>query len=344
MRLFALLALVVLRLGAAEPIELTLTDGRVVTGTVIEEDATRIVIEARMAGRKGGLTMRQTVPTEQVASRRALPSPTAEYQRLAAAVGTSAPEQLGLADWCREHGLVEEAAVHGKRCLAIDPSNDRARQLMASIGLHELDGAWLAEADYLAKTGKVRYGDRVVTPAEAAELEAADAASAEARKAEQAADDRASGITRLERRLKAIDGEIADLDKQKTAATAQQAEAKAGTAALDAAKAEVAAAEKASKAATGDAATTAARKRVADAEAKLAKARAAGAAAERKQTTATTTLARLEKKREALQAQRKEAEAELAKAKAEAAKAEAEAAKAAEGAKAKPGEAAKAKP
>ena len=312
-----------LRLTAAEQVELTLEDGRVVRGTVVEETADKVVVESRMAGRKSDMMVRQTVTVAQITTRRTIASPIAEYPRLAGEAGNTAAAQLGLADWCRANGLAEQALTHGKRCLELDPANERGRLLMATLGYHQHEGAWLPEADYLAKTGKVRYQDKVVTVEEAAALQAADAAEAEKRKADQAAGASVAGVRRVERQLKTLDAQIAELEKQHTAATADLATAKAATAAHDAAKRELTAAEAAANEEPGgkEAVSSEAQERKNNAESKLAKAKRAAGAASREAATASATIQRLVTKRTALQTQRTQVQADLAKATEQAAKA-----------------------
>ena len=310
--IWLLLVTLLLRLAAAEQVELTLADGRVVRGVVVEVTADKLVIESRLPGRKGEMTVRQSVALAEVASRRTYVPPVADYPRLAATVGDTAAAQLGLAGWCRDNGLGEQAALHGKRCLEIDPTNERARQLMATLGLYQHEGAWLTEADYLAKSGKVLYQDKVVTPEEAAAMKTADAAADEERKANQAANTVAAEVRRLERQLKTIDTQLAELEKQHATATAALAATKGATEAHDTAKKELTAAE---DAADEERRTKATQKRTNDATAKLAKAKRAANTAQGEATTAAATLKRLETRRATLQTQRTQAQADLAKAK-----------------------------
>lgn len=312
-----LLVTLLLRLTAAEQVELTLADGRVVRGVVVEVTADKLVIESRLPGRKGEMTVRQSVALAEIASRRTYVPPVADYPRLAAMVGDTAAAQLGLAGWCRDNGLGEQAALHGKRCLEIDPTNERASQLMATLGLYQHEGAWVTEADYLAKSGKVLYQDKVVTPEEAAAMKTADAAVTEERKANQAANAVAAEVKRLERQLKTIDTQLAELEKQHATATAALAATKGATEAHDAAKKELTAAKDAAdeERRTKTTLSAATQKRTNDATAKLAKAKRAANTAEGEATTAAATLKRLETRRATLQTQRTQAQADLAKAK-----------------------------
>jgi len=318
-----LIVAVLLRLAAAEQVELTLADGRVVSGTVVEETADKVVVESRMAGRKSDMMVRQTVTVAQITARRTIASPIAEYPRMAGEAGNTAAAQLGLADWCRTNGLAEQAVTHGKRCLELDPANERGRLLMATLGFHQHEGAWLPEADYLTKTGKVRYQGKVVTPAEATALQAADAAEVEERKADQAASESMVGVKRVERQLKTLDAQIVELEKQHATATADLAAAKAATAAHEAAKNEltaaVAAADAEQSSQNAVSATTQERKN--SAQSKLAKAKRAAGSAPREATSASATIQRLETKRTTLQTQRIQVQADLAKATEQAAKA-----------------------
>lgn len=210
----------VLTLLAAAPlcaaqVQVTLTDGHIIEGELLKEDDTSITVQQRMAGRGGGMKATMTYLRTQIDKIEPVVDAATRYADLAAETPDTATAQLGLAEWCRDHDLHDQAVERAKHVLVLDSTHAKAKDLLNGLGLYELDGAWLSEADYCEKTGTVRYKDRFLTPAEREIAKAKDAAETSAKAAKNAADQAENRSERLADDISSVDKQIAALEDSK---------------------------------------------------------------------------------------------------------------------------------
>lgn len=302
---FALLAVVPL---SAAQVQVTLTDGQVIEGELLKETDQAITVQQRMAGRNGGMKATMTYPRTRIAKVEPVVDAATRYAELAAKTADTAPAQLGLAEWCRDHDLHDQAVERARHVLALEPGNARAVDLLNALGLFELDGAWLSEADYCAKTGKVRYKDRLVTPAEAEAAKAKDEAEAAARASQAAANQADNRSERLADDLAGIDKQLKALDEAKAKAGKDSSQAGATQERYAALERDLAAAQNKANAEkrTDGKVSQGTLNEVSNAQARLDRERPAIREAARTRDNATAKLASLDKQLAALRAKQQE--------------------------------------
>lgn len=156
--------------------------------------------------------------------------PRSEYQERLRRTTAAADDQAKLAQWCAAVGLREQAAQHAQRALASDPQNDPAREVLLDLRYVEEDGRWTPEADYLNRTGRVRYGKEYLTKEEAEQrkaLEEAEAAQRKAQEQEAATKARQAAQQRRADEIRARLASLSEDDKTITAAIAAAEKAQA---------------------------------------------------------------------------------------------------------------------
>ncbi|HVX09614.1 MAG TPA: polymorphic toxin-type HINT domain-containing protein [Pirellulales bacterium] len=82
----------------------------------------------------------------------------AEYRKQREAAADTAPDQLKLANWCRQHGLKEQERAHLQRVLDLEPNRTDMRE---RLGMVQAGGVWLMprEARQSAARGKQAVAD-----------------------------------------------------------------------------------------------------------------------------------------------------------------------------------------
>jgi len=202
-RALAVLAVVIgLAAPAAWADQIFLRGGGILSGEVVEQTATTVVIEVGPG--------RMTLPAERVLRVARSQSDLAVFRQRAAALGPDTPAAwLELARFAESRGLLTQAREAYEQVLAADPANAAAN---AALGRENVDGRWLAREDANRARGLVSFEGMWVSPAER-----------EAYLAERAADQRSRELA-LE-----------------ASARAREAEARARTAEADARRAEAAA-------------------------------------------------------------------------------------------------------
>jgi hypothetical protein len=125
---------------------ITLDDGRVLDGT-LEPDAAR----------EGSVRIRlekaeMVLPAGRVRSVLPAPMPRDVYaQTLREHPPATLDEQVALARWCREKGLLAEAKAHWTAALELDAENPEVR---TALGYRKVDGIWMSAQDAIALTEK----------------------------------------------------------------------------------------------------------------------------------------------------------------------------------------------
>lgn len=79
--------------------------------------------------------------------------------------------QLALANWCREHGLSNEATRHAERVVELDPANADARQM---LNFRNVDGDWMTREQVMESRGMVWFEGKYRTRQEVAIRERAE--------------------------------------------------------------------------------------------------------------------------------------------------------------------------
>jgi hypothetical protein len=162
---WALLTLALFALGATTAWAdiFVLTNGGRVQGTLVNrEESPRKTYVVRTAG--GELTFEKAQVKEvltQTAAQR-------EYEDLAPRAADTIEGQWQIAEWCREHHLSRERAVHLERIIELDPDHRGAR---IGLGYVQMEGRWVRPDQYMEERGYVRYQGKWRMPQEIEMLE-----------------------------------------------------------------------------------------------------------------------------------------------------------------------------
>ena len=293
---------------AAAQVQVTLTDGQVVEGELLKEDDQSITLQQRMAGKNGGMKATITYPRLRVSKIEPVPDAAARYTEMLGKTADTAPAHMGLADWCREHDLRDLAIERAKHVLALEPGNPKAIELLNALGLFLLDGAWLTEAEYCAKTGKVRYKDRLLSPAEVEAAKAKDEADEAAKTAQSAANQAGTKSERLTSDIAAADKQLKTLEEAKNKAGADASQAAATQERYTALERDLTNAQNKANAEKKDGGkiTQGTQNEVSNAQARMDKERTANREAARTKETATAKLAALDKQIAVLKSKRQD--------------------------------------
>jgi DNA repair exonuclease SbcCD ATPase subunit len=219
--------------GQAAETVLTLASGEQVSGELVRESATELVLRRSLTTASGVVSSETTYPRAQVKDIASRVTDADLYAARLKDAPDTADGQYQLARWCADRKLTAQAVRHAKRALAIDAGHAPARELMAQLGYREVDGAWLDEDERLAREGLVKVGGKVLSKAAAETRKALTVASVARGNADQAARDRQHALGMIEKQLAeataataALTGEAADLAKGladgQTLATQQQ--------------------------------------------------------------------------------------------------------------------------
>jgi hypothetical protein len=104
---------------------------------------------------------RLSIPRNQVAKIDNVSDADAEYQKLARTSPDTVDGHWKLAEWCREHKLIDERHRHLERVIELDPNHAPAR---TALGFHQKNGQWMNRDDVMASRGLVLYDGRYLTP------------------------------------------------------------------------------------------------------------------------------------------------------------------------------------
>jgi hypothetical protein len=153
--LAVLVLLFVCSLARADVIELT-TGGRVEGKVLPADESNKTICTIELAA--GG---RLTLPRNQVAKIDNVSDTEAEYQKLARGFPDTVDGHWKLAEWCREHKLIDERHRELERVVELDPNHAAAR---TALGFHQKNGQWMNRDDVMASRGLVLYDGRYLTP------------------------------------------------------------------------------------------------------------------------------------------------------------------------------------
>lgn len=86
-----------------------------------------------------------------------------EYESRARRTLASVPDQLGLAEWCRQKGLTAQRLEHLERVIELEPDHEKAR---LALGHTWHEGQWVDRDEMMAAKGYVKYKGKYITTLE----------------------------------------------------------------------------------------------------------------------------------------------------------------------------------
>jgi hypothetical protein len=142
-----------------------LAGGARVTGEFLNADQSpRTTYEVKLS--VGGTV---TFPKEQVQEVvRSVPA-AVEYETIRHQYPDTLDGQWALAEWCKDHKLLDQRKAHLQRVIEIEPNHMNARAL---LGYNRLQGQWRTTAEHQSALGKVEYKGQWRYPQEIEIIEA----------------------------------------------------------------------------------------------------------------------------------------------------------------------------
>jgi hypothetical protein len=138
---------------------ITLTDGRLWIGEVLEEEADRIKVKLPR-----GAVWLERARVAKIETEEELRAQRRERTEAA----KSAEDHRALAGWCRDRGLAAEEREEWEAVIRLDAGAEDAHRALGHV---QVDGEWMTEDEAAAARGMVRRGDEWVTPEAAAVLD-----------------------------------------------------------------------------------------------------------------------------------------------------------------------------
>jgi chromosome segregation ATPase len=228
---------------SAQQVEIQLRSGQKVTGELISEDASHVVIKTTTIGKTGrAMSMTGDYKRGEILELTHLADLEQTYANRAATSKT-ADEHSALATWCREHAMLDQAVEQAKQALALNKDQTAAATLMTNLGWVQADGKWLKEVDLLASQGKVRYQGKVMTLEEAKAVKAQEKQQQGLKEAQQVIDDKTSALAKLDHQIDDLPKRPAQIETEIANDTAAMAVAQAATQRVTDAKAAASAAD-----------------------------------------------------------------------------------------------------
>jgi hypothetical protein len=77
-----------------------------------------------------------------------------QYEAAAPKLQNTVESQWGMAEWCREVGLLDQRKRHLQAVIALDPNHEEARN---ALGFTKYGGKWLTQDQHMESQGYVRY-------------------------------------------------------------------------------------------------------------------------------------------------------------------------------------------
>jgi hypothetical protein len=147
----------------ANIVDLHLSDGSRVTGPLLQETTSSYIVHQVVLTKKGMMASDRTFAKSDVTE---CVQVQAEYGRRDRAAGDDAAAQAGLAAWCLDEQLRDEADEHAHRALKKDGANAQAGTVLTALGYVDDHGAWMKADDYLAAHGLAQFDGKVMSVAE----------------------------------------------------------------------------------------------------------------------------------------------------------------------------------
>lgn len=104
---------------------------------------------------------RLVIPRSQISKIDNVSDVEAEYNKLARSSPDTVEAHWKLAEWCREHKLLDDRRRHLERILEVEPNHQDAR---AALGYRQNDGQWMNRDDVMASRGLVFYDGQYRPP------------------------------------------------------------------------------------------------------------------------------------------------------------------------------------
>jgi len=161
-----LLAQALARLPAAE-VDLTLQNGDVVRGVVVEDDSDQVRLLRSIPTTTTPIDVVVTYPRATIVQMQAIAQPNPEYEQRASQVRNTSQAHIELAKWCRDQDLPEQARSQAMQAHGLAPHDPEVTTLLIDLGYTYADGKWQDVNAYLLQSGRVRYAGRIMTQAEA---------------------------------------------------------------------------------------------------------------------------------------------------------------------------------
>lgn len=140
--------------GLASADVFELAGGGRLEGKLLDADKSLYTIELAAGGRL-------TIPRSQIAKIDSVSNLEAEFQKMARTSPDTVEGHWTIAEWCREHRLIDERRRQLERVVELDPNHAPAR---TALGFHQKDGQWMNRDDVMASRGMVPYEGRYLTP------------------------------------------------------------------------------------------------------------------------------------------------------------------------------------
>lgn len=159
MRFALSIAAGVLLAGLAQADIITLKDGRVIEGDVIEQDSVHVKVKVKF----GAITLDR----DKIESIEEKLTPEQEYaDRLKKLDAKNVSQQLDLAEWADSKKLEDEAIRHFMAAFDLDDTSQRAIHGMEKKDWHLVEGKWQDPDTYYAGKGWVRFEGKWTHPLE----------------------------------------------------------------------------------------------------------------------------------------------------------------------------------
>lgn len=162
-----LIGMTSVRLDAAT-VEVRVTSGDLITGELVQENATTIQLKRLVLVRYKPVETLVTLQKSTITTRKEVPSLLEQYETRRANTADSLLTKCALARWCLDRVLTEQSLVHTREAEQLDKFSPIVAKLYKDLGYTQVDGAWVNEDEHLASSGKVKVGDKVMSKEEAA--------------------------------------------------------------------------------------------------------------------------------------------------------------------------------
>lgn len=198
---------------AAQQFELSLSDGTVVRGAVVENRADRVSLEHLRRSENGLIRFTKSYSRGQITTITDLDD---AYRKRVSHLDGSVAAVAALSAWCQQVGMEEQAVVHAREAVAVAPDDPTAIGVFTAAGYARVGGTWFVERDFLSQQGLTHVGADIVTIADRNKLTEALAVTNRARQALDAAKagvvNNANAITSLTSRIETCERQIVALE------------------------------------------------------------------------------------------------------------------------------------
>ncbi len=161
-----LLCLLLGSFAQASEVDLVLTDGETVHGTLVRSDDEHVYVRLPDESHTGSILAVMTYERARIERMTVVSEAMPEYGRRLAAVADTAADHADLARWCFDQDLLPQARSEALRAETIRKDTD-TELLLLRLGMTYAEGTWQPEDQYLARTGRVKYAGTIMPQEEA---------------------------------------------------------------------------------------------------------------------------------------------------------------------------------